>query len=329
MNLSKLYPTVTVFLLAIPAIVWAETAPLTLGQPIAVTGTKGKFDYLQVDDRMNRLLAAHTANGTLDIISLPDGKLIKSVPTGAVQGAVVDIDHNKYYGSVSAQKKLVIIDRQTLEIVGSVALPGPADGLAYNPKNGLVYVCHEDGEDVWVVDPSAQKIVTTIKIPTDPEFVVYDPATDRVFQNIKSQPVTIVIAPGPNSVAATWPTLPAEGPHGLAVNPETHRLFSAGKNGKLVVLDTVSGKSLGSADIAEGVDQIAFDPGNKRVYCAAGQGKLTVLQETAEGVKSLGDVTTPGGAHTLAVDPTTHSVWIAFAKGEESYVAELKATATH
>ena len=131
-----LYPVVTVFFFGIPAIVLAETAPLTLGQPIAVSGTKGKFDYLQVDDSMNRLLAAHTANGTLDIISLPGGKLIKSVATGAVQGAVVDPDHNKYYGSVSAQKNLVIIDRRTLEIVGSVALPGPADALAYDPKNG-------------------------------------------------------------------------------------------------------------------------------------------------------------------------------------------------
>jgi DNA-binding beta-propeller fold protein YncE len=137
----------------------------------------------------------------------------------------------------------------------------------------MVYVCHDDGEDVWVVDPSTQRIVTAVKVPTQPEFIVYDPVTDKVFQNIKSQPVTMVIDPGPNSVAATWSTVPAEGPHGLAVDPETHRLFSAGKNGKLVVLDSVSGKSLGAVDIAEGVDQIAFDPGNKRIYCAAGQGK--------------------------------------------------------
>lgn len=120
-----------------------------------------------------------------------------------------------------------------------MSLPGPADALAYNPKNGLVYVCHDDGEDVWVVDPGAQKIVTAIKIPTNPEFVVYDPITDKVFQNIKSQPVMIVIDLGPNSVAAIWSTIPAESPHGLAVNPESHRLFSAGKNGKLVVLDSV------------------------------------------------------------------------------------------
>jgi DNA-binding beta-propeller fold protein YncE len=324
-NFSNACSAIAACLLAWPTALWAETAPLTLGQPIVVPGTKGKFDYLQIDEKMNRLLAAHTANRTLDIINLPDGKLIKSLRTGAVQGAVVDADHHKYYASVSDGEKLLIIDRQTLEITGTIPLPGPADALAYNPKNGLIYVCHDDGEDVWVVDPSTQKIVTAIKIPANPEFVVYDPVTDKLFQNIKSQPVMIVIDPQPNSVAATWSTVPAESPHGLAVNPESHRLFSAGKNGKLVVLDAVSGKSLGSVDIAEGVDQIAFDPGNQRVYCAAGQGKLTVLQETEENVKSLGDVTTPTGTHTLAVDPTTHSVWIAFAKGEESYVAELKA----
>jgi len=323
-NLANACFAIAALVLSWPTALLAEPAPLTLGQPIVVPGTKGRFDYLQIDEKLNRLLAAHTANGTLDIISLPDGKLIKSVSTGKTQGAVVDTDHNKYYASVSAEKKLAIIDRQTLEITGTVSLPGPADALAYNPKNGLVYVCHDDGEDVWVVDPSTQKIVTSVKIPTQPEFVVYDPVTDKVFQNIKSQPVTLVIDPGPNSVAAIWSTVPAEGPHGLAVNPETHRLFSAGKNGKLVVLDSVSGKSLGAVDIAEGVDQIAFDPGNKRIYCAAGQGKLTVLQETEAAVKSLGSVATPAGTHTLAVDSNTHSVWIAFAKGEKSYVAELK-----
>src|SRR5258708_15777434 len=107
----------------------------------------------------------------------------------------------------------------------------------------MVYVCHDDGEEVGVVDPSAKKIVTAIKIPADPEFVVYDPISDKVFQNIKSQPVTLVIDPGPNSVAATWSTIPAQGPHALAFNPKTHRLFSARQNAKPVILTPLSYKS--------------------------------------------------------------------------------------
>jgi DNA-binding beta-propeller fold protein YncE len=301
------------------------SASLTLGEPMAVPGTKGGFDFLQVDQQLHRLLADHTGNKSLDVFNLPDGKLIKIVATGAAQGVALDLAHDSYYVTVSDQKKLVEVDRRALGVSGSVELPGPPDALSYFPKTGMVYVDHDDGEDLWVIDPVARKIVSTISIPTAPEYILYDPEFDGLFQNIKSKPVTLVIDAKANTVAQTWSTLPAEKPHGLAIDPKTRRLFSAGGNGKLVVLDCTTGVCLKSVDIAPGVDQIAFDPGNQRIYCASGQGKLSVLQETVEGAKSLGEIETPKGAHTLAVDPDTHSVWIAFAKDGAAYIAELKA----
>jgi hypothetical protein len=36
------------------------SAPLELADPIVVAGTKGKFDYPQVDEQLHRLLADHT-----------------------------------------------------------------------------------------------------------------------------------------------------------------------------------------------------------------------------------------------------------------------------
>ena len=301
------------------------SAPLKIGQPIVVPGTKGRFDFLEVDPELNRLLADHTENKTLDVFSLPDGKLIKSVATGAAQDVAVDPEHDSYYVSVSDQKKLAILNRRSLEVTGGVALSGPPDALTYFAKTGMVYAGHDDAEDLWVIDPSAQKIVATIKIPIAPESVLGDPASGQIFQNIKSTPLIVVIDSSSNSIALKWPTLPAEKPHGLAIDPRTRRLFCAGGNGKLAVMDCTTGAVLKSVDIAPGVDQIAFDPGNQRIYCASGQGKLSVLEETADGAKSLGDVETPKGTHSLAVDPATHSVWIAFAKDSAAYIAELKA----
>ena len=302
----------------------AFCAPLESADPILVVGTKGKFDYLQVDERLHRLLADHTGNGSLDVIDLPDGRLIKSVPTGAAQGVAIDVDRNCYYVSVSDQKKLVIVDRTTLQVIGGVTLPGSPDSLTFCPKNGMVYVDHDDEQDVWVVDPKAQNIRGTVKVPPAPEYVLYDSISNRIFQNIKSQPITLAIDPADRAIRAAWSTLPAEKPHGLAIDTQTRRLFSAGGNGELVVLDAATGASLGSVAIALGVDQIAFDPANKRIYCASGRGKLSVLEETEKGIESLGDITTPAGAHTLAIDPATHSVWIAFAKEDAAYIAELK-----
>jgi DNA-binding beta-propeller fold protein YncE len=313
-----------VLFLGLSATVRAETPPLVVGEPIAVTGTKGRFDYLQVDEKLNRLLASHTHNGTLDVFDLPAGKLKKSIPTGAAQGVAVDADHDRYYVTVSDKKQLVIVDRSSLEILGNVPLSGPPDGLVYNPKNGLVYVDHDDGEDLWVIDPSAKKIVATIKVPEAPEYILYDPASDRVYQNIKSQPVTLVVDPAANKVVATWSTLPATAPHGLAIDSKTHRLFSVGGNGKLTVLDAASGKALASVDTVPGVDQIAFDPINKRIYCPGGKaGELTVLEETSEGAKSLGSIKVPVGTHTLAIDPNTHDVWIAYGSEADAFVCKL------
>ena len=251
----------------------------------------------------------------------------QTVPIGAAQDVAIDNERGKYYVTVSDRSELTIVDRQTLKVVDSVPLPGAPDVCAYDSKNGLVYVDRGNGEDVWVVDPSARRIVATIKVPKSPEFILYDPASDRIYQNIKSKPVTLSIDPAMNSVIETWSTEPAESLHGLAVNPETHRLFSAGGNGKLSVLDSASGNVLSSAEIASGVDQIAFDPANNRVYCASGRSGLSVVEETADGVRLIGKIATPAGAHTLAVDPATHAVWIAYAKENQSFLCKLSCSA--
>ncbi|HYY30586.1 MAG TPA: YncE family protein [Chthoniobacterales bacterium] len=301
----------------------AESPPLVESEPMLVPGTKGKFDLLKVDEQLHRLLANHTGNGTLDVFDLPDGKLRQSVPTGAPQDVAIDYERGKYYVTVSDRSDLAIVDRQTLTLADSVPLPAAPDGCAYDSKNRLVYVDRDNGEDVWVVDPSARRIVATIKVPKAPEAILYDPATDRIYQNIKSKPVTLSIDPAMNSVIETWSTVPAENLHGLAIDSKNHRLFPAGGNGKLSVLDSASGNVLSSAEIASGVDQIAYDPANNRIYCASGRSGLSVVEVTVSGVRLIGNIATPTGAHSVAVDPATHAVWIAYGRENESFLLKL------
>ncbi len=71
-----------------------------------------------------------------------------------------------------------------------------------------------------------------------------------------------------------------------------------------------------------GVDQIAFDPGNQRVYCAA-RGFISVLQDSKRGVRSLGDVESPSGAHTITVDTDTHDVWVCYGSDSDAHLARF------
>jgi DNA-binding beta-propeller fold protein YncE len=276
-----------------------------------------------VDEARRRLLANHTANNTLDVFDLDSGKLIKQVPTGKAQGVAVVPEAGRYCVAVSREQAVVVINSQTLEKTGTIQLAGPADAIAFNPKNHCVYVGHDDGPHLWVIDTRTEKIVATIDIPEGPEWVLWDASTDRIFQNIKSNDSLLVIDPARNTIRERWATAPAKSPHGLALNAKTHRLFCAGTNGKLAVLNAGDGKLLGSADMVTGVDQIAFDAAKDRLYCPSSSGKMTVLDTSGNSVKPIGDVTTARGAKTVAFDPKTHAVWLAYAEGGKCFVRKF------
>ena len=309
--------------LAVPALRAAE--PLVANQPILVPDSTGSFDFLAIDEPQRRLLATHTGNSTLDVFDLDTGKLIKHVPTGKAQGVAVDTVGGRYYVSTSADQVVAVVDSQTLEKVNTIKLPGDADDILFNPKNRCVYVDHDHGTNVWVIDTKTQKITGAVPIPDTPETIIYDPASDRIFQNIVSDVSLKVIDPADNTVKESWPLAPAARPHGLAMDSGTHRLFSAGNNGKLIVLDSTNGKQIGVVDFAKGIDQLVFDAGNKRIYCGCNNGTISVLQETADGVTLLSNVQTVGKGKTLAVDPKTHAVWTAYFNKTNCYVLKLNA----
>jgi len=217
-------------------------------------------------------------------------------------------------------KKLFALDRDTFEVKASLDLPGEGDDIQLDPKNHTLYVDNDEGTNIWVVDLAARKIVATIEIPKAPEYIAYDDVTDKLYQNIKSTDETLVIDPETNTVEAHWTLGPAKSPHGLALDSKTQRLFVAGGNGEMAVLDAHTGKLLGSVAIAPHVDQIVFDPSTRRVYCASGTGILSVVQETDDCASLLANVTVAKGAHTLTVDPNTHNVWICYADKDHSYI---------
>lgn len=294
--------------------------------PVKLTGTKGKFDFIAVDAARRRLLAAHTGNGSLDVIDLDKSELIKSVPTGAAQDCAVDTKGNRYLVSVSKPPQLAIVDAESLAVTGTVPLKGPADLLAIHPVSGRAYVDHDDAKQVWVVEPTHKQIVATVELPSDsPEGLAFDAAGDRLFQAMKTASTMLVIDVATDKVTATWPTTPATAPHGIALIPEAGAIAIAGGNAKVVLMSQQDGKILASEEIPMRVDQIAYDGELHRLYCASGLGKLAILGVEGGHLKKLGEVSTSEGAHSVAIDPKTHTVWVAYAKGEESFVQAFAA----
>jgi DNA-binding beta-propeller fold protein YncE len=310
------------FAVALVASVFSSAAeqPLTLtpAASIEIPESKGKFDFLRIDAKRHRLLAAHENDGTADYFDLQSKTLIARLKVGGAVDTAVDASSGFYYVSVQQAERVAIVDAETLKEVKSVKTPGPTDAIIYEPKNHMVYVTHDDGADVWVIDPLSAKITATVTIPGVPEFMVYDAASDRIYLNIKTKDLVAVIDPSSNKVVAQWPTVPAQQPHGLALDADNHRIFVAGGNGKLSVIDTESGLVTDSIDIAPKVDQIAFDSTRGLVYCA-GTDRMSVVRTTGAKAAALGDFSTAPTARNVAVDPVTHAVWTTFTDGKSSF----------
>ncbi|CAN5723119.1 hypothetical protein BH11ARM2_BH11ARM2_22560 [soil metagenome] len=279
----------------------------------------GGFDALAFDSQNHRVLAAHSGAGTLAVLDTETGK-VEEIDTGSINGVAVSKKLDRYFVA-GGGKELVAIDRKSLKVVGRVALSGPADLLAVDTKRGHVVVCHDDGTEDWVFDGASLAPVGTIVIEEAPEFIEYDKTTDRIYQNIKSTDHLQVIDPETRKVVATWDTAPMKSPHGLALDKKAGRAYSAGKNGKLVVLDMATGKVVQTLDIAPGTDGIAIDAKLGRVYCP-GKGKMTVVS-TADGTV-MGEIDLPAGAKNLAVDTATHTVWVSVTDDKGAHLASFK-----
>lgn len=324
-RLSWILPAVLAFISAAAgASSGAETpAPLTAQPPVLVPRTPGYFDYMEVDDRLRRLLVAHSGSRTLDVIDMISGTVLRQVDVGESHGIAVDGKDGKYFVGTSRDPMVVVVGRKFMVKDDQIAIPGPVDAIAFDSKNDMLYADRRDNGQIVAINGKTNKVYTSIAVGGDLEYLAYDPASDRLYQNVYSNGMVVVIDPNTNSVVATWRAAPASQLTGLAVDGATHRVFTAGANGKLAVLDSTSGELIAAVDIAPHVDQIAIDPGRRRVYCASGTGLLSVVQETDTGAELVADITVPRHAHSLAVDPTTHAVWISYGAADNDYVMKL------
>jgi DNA-binding beta-propeller fold protein YncE len=317
---SPKYLIVISLLLSSVCSIAAADQPVNL-QPAAsieLPDSKGWFDFLQIDTKRNRLLAAHQKDGTADYFDLAKNKLISRIKLGAAVDHAVDATSTVYFVSVTDEQRVAFVDAATLKELQSVKLDGPTDRILFEPNNHLVYVTHDDGSNVWVIDPATTKVIGSVEIPGVPEYMVYDASTDRIYLNIKDADLVAVIDPKTNTTVAKWPTAPAKSPHGLALDAATRRVFVAGGNGKLVAIDTSTGRVMGEAAVADKVDQIAFDPAREVVYCAA-PGKMTLVRTSGPSMAPAGEIQTALTAKNVAVDPRTGAVWTTYTDGKSSF----------
>src|SRR6516162_3577177 len=118
-----------------PSVTAADPPPLERVQTIALKGPTGGLDHLALDTKRGRLFVANTVNGTLDIVDLKAGRLLKQVPGQAgIRGIDYCPDVDRVFVGNGTGGVCNTIDGESYEVIKNVSLGDDADNVRYNPR---------------------------------------------------------------------------------------------------------------------------------------------------------------------------------------------------
>jgi DNA-binding beta-propeller fold protein YncE len=270
----------------------------------------GGFDHAAVHAATGHVYVAHTANSTVDVFDPVTQRHLYSIPgLTAVAGALVSDESQLVFTSNRGENTIGVFAPVADPEVTKIAVGVRPNGLAYDAGRRLVLAANvgdpamPHSYTLSMVDLDARALRASIEVPGRTRWAVFDAEAQAFYVNIM-QPSQIVVvdAREPNRVARTMP-LPADGAHGLDLDPATRRLFCACDAGALITLDAGTGKVLDRGKLSGVPDVVWFNPGRRQLYVAVGDpGVVDVFDTTT--MKGLGVIATEKGAHTTALPPS-------------------------
>jgi DNA-binding beta-propeller fold protein YncE len=264
-------------------------APLKLVHTIPLPGLKdGDFDHFAPDVDGHRLFLTAEENGKVEVFDTSTNQLVHTIDDVKAPHAILyRKDLKKLFvvdGDASAVK---IYDSESYQNVGEIAVAIDADSIAYDPATGYLYVvtggreAHTPYSLISVIDTNTAKKLRDIKIDSDHvEAIVLEKSGPRMFCNITGQNTVGVLDRNGSALMATWPLPPGDKANvAMAFDEADRRLFVVTRNpGKLIVLNSDTGKVVARVPAVGMVDDMAYDAKLKRIYLA-GDGSVDVFEQ--------------------------------------------------
>jgi DNA-binding beta-propeller fold protein YncE len=250
----------------------------------------------------------------------PGYHLINTYKLGGEGGwdyLTIDSSARRLY--ISRGTHVIVIDADSGKQVGEIADTPGVHGIALAPEFNRGFVSNGREGTVSIFDMQTLKTLSKVKVGENPDAILYDPATKRVFTfNGRSHDSTAIDAEkgtvvGTIKLEGKPEFAVSDGKGGVFVNIEDknqvdsldpnklevkanwplagceepsglamdrkNRRLFSGCEKLMAIVDADSGKVVSTQPICEGVDATAYDDETKLAFASCGDGKLTVIQE--------------------------------------------------
>ena len=317
-------------------------APLRLVQTIPLPNVEGYFDHMAVDIKGQRLFVPGEHQRTIEVVDLRTGKDIRTITGfGGDPRKTIYLPQTNEIWVDDGDATVKVFSGETYELVKNIPLSGhdldkdsrrvPDNGV-YDPATGLFYLGDRaDGlkkegikGSIEIVDTKSGKYVGSIEVDgLNPAGLALDPNSPKMYVVTGDTSNVIVIDREKRTVLATWPITGGPEPHAVAFDGAHHRLLIGSrvkrshiyKPGKLVVMDSDTGKVIDAIDTEGGVDEVEYEPASRRVYYTGTTGFVEVFKQIdADHYERLGRVPTGPIAKTSLLVPEMKRFYAAIPK---------------
>ena len=291
--------------------------PLRQVSETALTGGPVRFDYTALDAGRGRLFIAHMGAGELIDVDVRTHTVVHTVPDLAdVHGVIVVPDKHRVYATATGTNQLVAIDEDTGAVMFRAPTDTYPDGLAYDPIRRTVWTTNESAGTETVIDADTGAVRATVPLGGEVGNVVYDSFLDQMVVAVQGRNELAVIDPTSYIVTQRISTSDCDHPHGQALDVTNQVMFVGCEgNATMVTVDLSKRAVVDRHEVGETPDVLAYDPGAGRVYVAAESGWVSVFDHDHGRLTARGSAHLADGAHSLALDPTTHHTYFPIAKG--------------
>ncbi|HEY3643184.1 MAG TPA: hypothetical protein VGL31_18970 [Xanthobacteraceae bacterium] len=315
-----------------------EPMPKLIGY-ISLPNVEGWMDHLAVDVRGQRLFVPAEHQKTIEVVDLRAGKVIHTITgfAGAPRKTLYLPESNQIW--VDDAESVKAFDADTYALVKNIPFDLDKssklipDNGAFDPLTQLFYVAVTADANsatatvkgsVEIVDTKTGQRVGNIKVDgTDPSGIAFDAATPRMFVVLGDTAQVQVVDREKRAIIATWEITGGTAPHTVAIDTVHHRLFVGArvkpghifKPGKMVVMDTQTGKVVAALDTEGGADEIQYDAASQRIYFTGTTGHVDVFKQVdADNYQHLGKLVTAADAKTSLLVPELKRFYVAVPK---------------
>lgn len=273
-------------------------------------GGENRWDYLSIDKTNNRLFVSHASK--VSVIDLKNNSIISEMSgLNGVHGIEFAPEFNKGFITCGRDSTVRCFDLKTLKQTAIIKIDGKnPDAIIYDPFTKRVFAFNHSSGNVTAIDAKTGEIINNLVLNGTLEFAATD-LKGKMFVNLEDKNAVVVFDPKELKEIKRWDIAPCESPSGMAIDRKNNRVFVAGDNQTLVVLDLNSGKVIKSLPIGKGVDGCAFDPETNLIFTSnGGTGTITIIkEETPSKFEVIANIKTTKGARTITLDESTHKIY--------------------